>query len=267
MPYAQIQECKLHYIEAGQGDPIIFLHGFTLDHRQWSQQVGFFSGVDRTDGYAYRTIALDSRGHGKSDAPASGYSRAHRVEDLKQFVDMLKIDRFHLVGLSMGGTTGLGFALEHADRLKSMTLVSSAAAGYSIGKKISRLDQIAKKRGLEAAKERWMKMTLSFYKEDQAHISDLMTQMVNDHSGAIWIDERRGKYPREEDLPRLNRIDVPTLIICGQVDKVFHEVGEKIHKRIKNSRFISYPGVGHMINLETPDQFNTDLKAFLQAVE
>ena len=293
MPYAKIQDCKLHYVEADPDNslsateerqgrkracptrddtddnrtPIIFLHGFTLDHRQWTRQVGFFSGEAGTDGHPYRAIALDSRGHGKSEAPATGYSRADRVEDLRQFVDRLKIVRFHLVGLSMGGTTGIGFALAHSNRLKSLTLVSSAAAGYSIGKKIINIDLVAKKHGIEAAKKRWKKMTLSFYNEDQADIARLMTEMVNDHSGTIWADEMRGKYAREEDLPRLHLIDLPTLIMCGQVDKVFHEVGEKIHKRIKNSRFISYPGVGHMINLEIPEQFNADLKAFLQVVE
>lgn len=273
MPYAQTKDCQLYYTETGshgaqgRGTPIIFLHGFTLDHRQWSNQVAFFSGVSRTGGGSYRAIALDSRGHGQSEAPPTGYSRADRVEDLKRFVDKLKIDRFHLVGLSMGGTTGIGFALAHADRLKSLTLVSSAAAGYSIGKKIINIDLVAKKHGIEAAKARWKKMTLSFYKEDQVDIARLMTQMVDDHSGIIWADEMRGKYAREEDLPRLHQIDLPTLIMCGQVDKVFHEVGEKIHQRIKNSQFSSYPGVGHMINLEIPEQFNADLKAFLQAVE
>ena len=273
MPYAKLHDCQLHYVEAGTGTPIIFLHGFTLDHRQWTRQVGFFSGDKNRDGFgtpgdhAYRAIALDSRGHGKSDAPATGYSRAHRVEDLKQFIDILGIDQFHLVGLSMGGTTGIGFAFEHADRLKSLTLVSSSAAGVNIGKKISKIDQIARTKGIEAARDRWIKMTLSFYNKAQADIAKQMTEMVTDHSGAIWIDESRGKYTREEDFPRLDQIDLPTLIMCGQIDKVFHEIGEEIHNRVKNSRFLSYSDVGHMINLEIPEQFNTDLKAFIKAVE
>jgi pimeloyl-ACP methyl ester carboxylesterase len=91
--------------------------------------------------------------------------------------------------------------------------------------------------------------------------------MVNDHSGAIWKDDLRGQYPGEEDLPRLHLINLPTLIMCGVVDKVFSEVGEKLHERIGDSQFISYPGVGHMINLELPDRFNADLKAFLNSVE
>jgi len=267
MPYVETEDCRLHYVEQGEGDPIIFLHGFTLDHRQWTDQVEFFANPDSVNGLQYRAVALDARGHGKSEAPATGYSRRHRVLDLKAFIDALGIDRFHLVGLSMGGTTGIGFALEYPGNLKSLTLVSSAAAGYSVGKKISSLDQMAKEQGIDAVKERWKRMTLSYYKPDQRHIADLMTKMVDDFSGATWKDVMRGKYPREEDLPRLHQIAIPTLIMAGEVDKIFHAVAEKLHERIAGSRFISYPKVGHMVNLEIPEQFNIDLKAFLDSVD
>ncbi len=270
MSYAQITDCRLHYTESGVADApetIIFLHGFTLDRRQWAEQVRFFSDPKNTNNRPYRVLALDSRAHGLSDAPESGYSRAHRVKDLLEFADILEIERFHLVGLSMGGTTGIGFALEHPKRLKSLTLVSSAAAGYSIGKKISSLDKTAREKGVEAAKKRWMRMTLSYYNEDQADIAELMTQMVNDHTGAIWLDPMRGNYPREDDLSRVSQIDMPVLLMCGQADKVFHEVGELLHERIKGSQFISYPNVGHMVNLEIPTQFSGDLKVFLEGLQ
>jgi 2-succinyl-6-hydroxy-2,4-cyclohexadiene-1-carboxylate synthase len=166
----------------------------------------------------------------------------------------------------MGGTTGIGFALEHPERLKSLTLVSSAAAGYSIGKKISSLDRTAREKGVEAAKKRWMRMTLSYYNEDQAEIAKLMTEMVNDHTGAIWLDPMRGQYDREDDMARVNQIEMPVLLMCGQADKVFHEVGELLHERIQESKFISYPNVGHMVNLEIPTPFNGDLKLFLEAL-
>ncbi|MFZ5979117.1 MAG: alpha/beta fold hydrolase, partial [Candidatus Zixiibacteriota bacterium] len=113
----------MYYEEYGTGEPVVFLHGFTLDHRMWTPQIEFFRPY-------YRLLIPDARGHGRSDAPATGYGRRDRVEDLKRFADKLKIDRFHAVGLSMGGSTSLGLALDSPERLKSMTLVSSGAAGY-----------------------------------------------------------------------------------------------------------------------------------------
>jgi 3-oxoadipate enol-lactonase len=96
MPHATIDNIRFFYEEAGSGPPVVFLHGFTLDHRMWQPQIEYFKE-------RFRVICPDARGHGKSDAPLTGYSRAHRVEDLAGLVDRLGFERFHLVGLSMGG--------------------------------------------------------------------------------------------------------------------------------------------------------------------
>jgi 3-oxoadipate enol-lactonase len=257
LPFVHNNDVRLHYEEHGAGEPVIFLHGFTLDRRMWAGQAEFLKAD-------YRVILADARGHGLSDAPPTGYSRDDRVADLLTLADSLEIEKFRVVGLSMGGVTAIGFALAYQKRLESLTLVSSGAAGYDFGKKLSRLDQIARSRGIEAARRKWKTMTLVWYKEGSEHIKALMETMIDDHSGAIWLDPMRGKYTRRHDLAAVHRITVPTKIIAGGSDQMFAGLSRELAGRIEGASLSIYDGVGHMVNLEAPSRFNDELKLFLE---
>ena len=258
MSYADLEQFRLYYEEHGTGTPVVFLHGFTLDRRMWYGQAEHLKG-------GFRVLLPDARGHGLSDAPSTGYSRADRVADLLSFADTLGLDRFHLVGLSMGGSTGIGFALAHPQRLLSLTLVSTGAAGYEVSKKISHLDQIARKDGIEAAMDKWKEMSLLWYREDRQEIRWLMETMINDYSGAVWLDPMRGRYPREYDLDQVNAITLPTRLIVGALDDVFVTLARQLQARIAGSSLSIYENVGHMVNLEAPERFNAEVEAFLQS--
>ena len=267
MPYVSLGDFRLYYEEHGQANPaaeaspVILLHGFTLDRRQWV-------AVPPALSKRFRLILMDARGHGLSDAPPTGYSRAHRVEDLARFVDFLNIDRLHLVGLSMGGSTALRYTLDHPSRLRSLTLVSTGAAGWNIGRKISRIDQLAREQGLEAAREKWIDFSLRYYDESRKHVRDSIETMMRDHSGAPWMDDLRSRYPDPgNDLEHVHAIQTPTLIIAGEEDRVFVPLAEKLHRLIPDSRLEIYKQTGHMVNMERPGRFNRDLAAFLNDVE
>src|SRR5215472_13010447 len=104
----------LHAEEAGQGEPLVFIHEFAGDHRSWEPQVRFFSA-------SYRCVTYAARGYPPSQVPADprAYSQARAVADAIAVLDGLGIDRAHAVGLSMGGFTALHLAMYHADRLSS----------------------------------------------------------------------------------------------------------------------------------------------------
>ncbi len=259
MPYIANSSVRTYYEEHGSGQPVVFLHGFTLDRRMWRDQVPFLSNH-------FRMIIQDARGHGLSDTPPTGYSRADRISDVIALINHLGLAKVHLVGLSMGGSTAIGFALKHQERLLSLTLVDTGAAGYQMGKKIVRIDDIVQAKGLEAGKGQWLRMTLMWYKGKRAVHAELMTAMVNDHSGAIWTDPMRGKYPPSPpDLDAVHAIRVPTCIFVGEKDRVFVPLAKELHKRIAGSIYHEYAGVGHMLNIEAPEKFNQDLKSFLES--
>lgn len=258
MPYADLGQYKYHYLDyPNDGKEILCLvHAFTLDHRMWLKEAERFAKD-------YRVIVPDLKGHGLSDAPESGYSRKDRVEDFVRFLDALKIDKVHYVGLSYGGTTGLGVALSYPERLRSLALVASSAAGYDMGPKISKIDQIAREQGVDTAKQRWISSSTRWYRDDQSELKQFVTQMMTEHSGAIWADPMRGKYEREYDLDRLGEIDLPTLVMAGEMDKIFVPLAERFAGEIKGARLKIFDRIGHLVNLENHNGFCEELERFL----
>ncbi|HOP07258.1 MAG TPA: alpha/beta fold hydrolase [candidate division Zixibacteria bacterium] len=266
MPYISNHEGIKLYLDEYLPDepddrpPLVFLHGFTLDRRMWREQGEFFKKTRRV-------IVPDARGHGESDRPVTGYSRDDRAADLLDLLDALHIEKCHLIGLSMGGSTAIGFALKHQERLASLTLVSSGAAGYAVGRKISRVDEIAREKGIEAAREKWVQVTLAYYKDDKKALSGRIEQMMRDHSGAIWADPKRGQYPSSDDLANVHKIKVPTAIFTGELDRIFIKLSRLLAEQIKGADLHVYEGVGHMVNMEAPERFNRDLSTFLDRAE
>src|ERR1051325_6129633 len=113
---------KLYYEETGKGIPVVFIHEFAGDVRSWEQQVRYF-------GRYYRCIAVNARGYPPSDVPTDGtkYSQERARGDIRAVLDALKIDKAHIVGLSMGGFATLHFGFTYPDRARSLVV---AGCGY-----------------------------------------------------------------------------------------------------------------------------------------
>jgi pimeloyl-ACP methyl ester carboxylesterase len=123
MPHAVTDDgVRLYFEEAGSGTPVIFVHEFAGDHRSWEPQIRHFAR-------RYRCIVYNARGYPPSDVPesASSYSQNRAADDIKLVLDHLKIDRAHVVGLSMGGFATLHFGFRHPDRALSLCV---AGCGY-----------------------------------------------------------------------------------------------------------------------------------------
>lgn len=260
MPYAVSGDCRIYYEEHGAGVPVIMLHGFTVDSRMWLPNVESLKEN-------FRIILPDARGHGKSDAPETGYSRDDRVEDLRHLAAHLNLESFHLVGLSYGGATAIGYALKYPKQLRSFTLVSSGAAGYSNSKRFSKLDDIAREQGVEAAKKIWINWSMVWYKEHCPEVGELLVPMMKEHSGAVWNDPMRGEYPRTIDLDYVHQIKKPVLIMAGERDRLFVPLAKLLVEKIPAAKYIEFTGAGHMLNMEQPTEFNEQLKVFIKSTE
>ena len=258
MPYANLGDYKFYYNAFGEksNPPLLLLHAFTLDQRMWEADAEYFS----KDFYV---ITPDLKGHGKSDAPQSGYTRDERVEDVLKFIDILGLDKIHIAGLSYGGTTALGIALKYPKRLKTLILIGTSAAGYKLGTKISRIDKIAREKGIETARKKWIQTSLIWYRDDQKELKEFVRTMMLEHSGAIWKDPIRGNYPHIYDLDKVQSINIPTKIIVGEHDKMFLPLSEKLHKMIPDSELAVIEDCGHLVNLESPEKFQGELLMFL----
>jgi pimeloyl-ACP methyl ester carboxylesterase len=256
MPYFNSGEMKIFYEDKGSGEPIIFLHGFTLDHRMWQNQIDYFSNQ-------YRILAIDARGHGRSDAPDSGYSREDRIGDILGLARYLGLPKFHLVGLSMGGGDALRLAIDHQDNLKSLTLANTVASGFTPTTRFHDFAAWTKRIGLEKAKKEYVKSTLSRYDKIMPGLKGIMETMIADFSGKPWTDPMVGKYPKRDDVKLAASVRIPTLIIIGKRDLMFYPLALKLNEIMLDSKLEILPQVGHMSNLEAPDRFNKILEEFL----
>src|SRR6201992_3831098 len=113
---------KLYYEEVGAGVPVVFVHEFAGDVRSWEPQLRYF-------GRFYRCIAYNARGYPPSDVPGSvdQYSQDRARDDIRAVLDALKIDKAHIVGLSMGGFATLHFGFTYPNRARSLVI---AGGGY-----------------------------------------------------------------------------------------------------------------------------------------
>ena len=122
MAHALVNGIRLYYEEAGQGLPMVFVHEFAGEAASWAPQMRFFAR-------RYRCIAYNARGYPPSDVPENpaAYSQAQAAEDIRGVLDALKIDKAHVVGLSMGGYATLHFGLMYPQRALSLVV---GGAGY-----------------------------------------------------------------------------------------------------------------------------------------
>lgn len=260
MPFIETNDLRLYYEESGIGTPLVFLHGFSLDHRMWRQQVDHFSTT-------YRVFTFDSRGHGNSDAPVTGYSKDDRMRDLQALITTLGLGKIHLIGLSMGGATSLGYAIDNQEHLLSLTLVDTGAGGYKSPREFLRARDVVKTLGPEEALRRWAESVLQYYRPDQIELRKSLGEMMSGQSLKVWLDPQRGKYPVRDDVELAASIKIPTMIFVGEKDRFFVPLARKLHASIQNSEMDIAPGVGHMFNLEAPERFNRRLQQFLERVD
>ncbi len=147
---------SLYYEEAGQGEPIIFVHGHSLDHRMWDEQFSVFAKK-------YHVIRYDLRGYGISSSQTEDYQFMH-VEDLVTLMDSLHIKKAHIVGLSLGGFITADMLAYFPDRMLSAFLASgnirkSKGPSEPMTKEEAKVrdEEIAalKQKGVEVMKKEW----------------------------------------------------------------------------------------------------------------
>ena len=119
MPRATVNGVSLYYDEWGAGHPLLLLMGFGDGLHAWANQIPAFAE-------RFRTVALDHRGSGESEAPRGGYAIPQFADDAVGLLDRLGVERAHVLGYSMGGRVGLEMAARHPGRVSALVLAASA---------------------------------------------------------------------------------------------------------------------------------------------
>jgi pimeloyl-ACP methyl ester carboxylesterase len=272
MPTARVNGVTLHYEEAGQGLPIVFVHEFAGDARSWHLQVRFFSR-------RYRTIAYNARGYPPSEVPkdVAAYSQEHAAEDIRGLLDVLGIAKAHVCGLSMGGYATLHFGLRHPARALSLVVAGAGYGSVSADREKFRQDSEATVRRFEAdgmAKVAALysrgPTRVQFIDKDPMGWQEFHDQLASGSAAGHALTMRgvQMKRPSIFELEReLERLEVPTLIVTGDEDDPCLEPAIFMKRKIRSSGLVVLPKSGHTINLEEPEAFNRAVLDFLTAVD
>jgi pimeloyl-ACP methyl ester carboxylesterase len=261
MSMIKVGEIRLNVIEQGRGAPLLLAHGYPLDHSMWRGQL---------DGLldSCRVIAPDLRGFGASDGAAGAVTMEQMADDLAALLDALAIqERVVFCSLSMGGYVAWQFALRHRARLARLILCDTKAVADSAEAAAGRrktADKVLAEGSAVAADALLPKLFALATYQEQPQIVEATRQVILKTKPAGIAAALRGMAERPDVTSRLQEIDVPALLICGQHDGISPPAEMRgIAGQMPNARFVEISAAGHMSPLEQPEAVNRAIREFL----
>jgi non-heme chloroperoxidase len=275
MPYVTVGKensgnIELYYEDHGSGKPVVLIHGYPLSGASWEKQAPALLNA------GYRVITYDRRGFGRSSQPTEGYNYDTFVEDLQQLILQLKLQDFTLVGFSMGGGEIARYFGKYGSKGASKAVIIGGVPPFLLktgdnpeGVDASVFEGIQK----AVAADRYAFFTeffKNFYNTDLLLGKRVSEQVVqaswNIAAGAsataslacvpTWHEDFRGD---------LARVDVPTLVIHGDDDRIvpITAAGLRTAKLIKGARLLVVKGGPHCITWTHAEEVNAELLSFL----
>ncbi|WP_115719618.1 alpha/beta fold hydrolase [Gallaecimonas mangrovi] len=263
---------RIAYKDWGQGQPIVFSHGWPLAGDAWDAQMLFF-GLN-----GYRVIAHDRRGHGASSQPWDGNNMDQYADDLAELIAHLALKDVILVGHSTGGGEIAHYVGRHgSSRVAKMVLVGAVpplmlkTPANPAGTPLDVFDGIRQGTASNRA-QFFMDLTVPFYgfNRQDAEIKEGLQR-------SFWLMGMQGGIKGEYDCIRefsevdysddLKAIDKPTLVIHGDDDQIvpIAASAELTATLVKDATLKIYEGGSHGLAQLEPDKFNKDVLAFIQA--
>lgn len=234
----------LYYQVAGEGPPVVFLHGFSGTHLSWWRQVPAFQDE-------YRCITPDQRGFGHSRDRPDGPGAAAFVDDLRALLDYLGHDRVALVGHSMSGWPAAAFTTQYPDRVAALVL-SGTPGGL--------LDRMRHDELREAANL----PDVDPLSAEHAFLSESIGEL-NDHGPQEFADVRTDLEDFEIDAEPIVVADLPVLLVAGEADAFMPPPAVTALADRLEADAVTMEEAAHSANVERPAQFNRHVRGFLQA--
>ncbi len=264
--YVEVPEGHLYYEISGEGEPLIFVHGHSLDRRMWREQVAFFEKH-------YRVIVYDARGYGKSSKQREDLLFTH-CDDLVCLMDALRIEKAHVVGLSMGGFIAGDLLAMHPERMLSCTLaegmirstpsINEPMTEEERARKQASIDAV-KAKGMKTYKKEWFESLMKGGSKAERMRKPLWQQIRKWDGWQTTHHEVHCYYAREAmEVLKQKRPNVPTLFLSGRRPTgKLRDPHPAMMDYLKHSRHEYIDDSGHMCNMEQPEIFNQVVYDFL----
>lgn len=246
---------ETHVLEWGSGPALVLLHGFTGS----AEAMAPFAEALAS---RYRVVAIDLVGHGRSATPADegAYTMENAVRQVIDVVDHLRLSTAHVVGYSMGGRVGLATAVEHPDRVRTLTTIGATAGIDDSGEREARqqsdraLADRIEANGIEWFVETWMALPIFASQERLGPVDALMgrrQRLANSPVGLANSLRGMGTGAQPSYWERLGELRaVPVQVVVGEEDAKFVEIGERLLISLPTARMVLVPDAGHAAHLE-----------------
>jgi abhydrolase domain-containing protein 6 len=248
------------YVEGGKGAPVLLVHGMAGSKENWMLMAPYLTG-------AYRLIAPDQAGFGDSgEALDADYRISTQVERLKLFADAMKLDRFHLVGHSMGGQIAGIFAARYPERVQSLTLIDAAGVPFKPNAFQAILERGENPFATETVEkfDAFMRMTFEHPPFAPRQLR-LAYAERNARRALLWgrilkrITSEKTRYYLQQKLPE---ISAPTLILWCDRDQLLDVSSlDAFRAGMPEAQIEIFKGCGHMPMMEQPRETADLLRA------
>ena len=268
-----LRRMRFHYLDWGTRGrpPMLFLHGGGLNAHTWDLVCASLK-LER------HCMALDQRGHGESEwSPEMDYTTESQVGDLEAFVDAMGLERFVLVGMSLGGANAMAWAGRHSQRIAGLVVVDVGPETRAAGAR--KIAAFTSETTPLASVDEFIERALAFNpRRDRELLRRSLLHNLRRMPDGRWMwkyDQRhRGKVDpdaqaRRRDLlwSAVDTIECPTLVVRGAESDVFHdEDAERLAGRLRQGRWVRVERAGHTVQGDNPAGLLVPLRAFLNEV-
>lgn len=258
--FADINGGKLYYELAGKGPSLVLAHAGIGDLRMWDDQFHVFA-------QNYRVIRFDFWGFGKSTIANDDF---YLHEDLYHLLKSLGVEQAAFIGSSLGGRVIIDLALAYPELVKSLVIVGSGLSGYQFtGDAFKRyVEQIIKAREQDDY-ERVCELRIQFWIDGSSRTPEQVDPQVRERVREMLLGHpgRQGEGQTLEPVAigRLSELDIPTLIIMGELDETnIATIAGILAANIRGAQKTIIPDTTHLPNIEKPKHFNRVVLDFLQ---
>lgn len=250
-----------YVIEAGSGTPVVLLHAFPLNASMWSAQ-------REALGATHRVLCPDQRGFGGTMLGHDEPSLDDVADDVAAMLDARKVDTCVLGGLSMGGYVAMAFLRRHAERVTALVLADTRASADTPEAAAHRLriaDAVVEAGNSALLVEEMLPALVgTTTKERRALVYGRVKALVERAPAYAVAWAQRAMAARPDSFDTLRAVRVPTLVVVGEQDSISPRAdAEAMADAVPGARLVAIPDSGHLTAVETPDEFNAAVAAFL----
>jgi len=260
MPFIKIKNFNMYYEIHGEGEPLLLIHGLGSSSQDWEFQISKFSKF-------YRVIAIDLRGHGKSDKLTATYSIRNFADDCALLINELNFDSLNVMGISMGGAVGFELAINYPSLINSLIIINMGVKirVKTLSEKFTFFTRVFIVSIMGMKKMGEFLAPKLFPSPEQENLKNLVISRwaKNDKKSYLISLKSLKNWSVEE---KLEKIQCKTLIVASDGDYSSVESKKEYLQKIPNGQIVIIKNSHHAVPMEKPEHFNDIILNFLKHI-